>query len=53
MDGTDLSQYFSGRSGQGTGWIYGDFDYDGTAATSTDLSLYFSGVNGYKQFGAL
>ena len=53
MDGTDLSQYFAGRSHQGTGWDFADFDYDGTPATSTDLTLYLAGVNGYKQFGAL
>ena len=39
IDGTDLSQAFAGQSGQGTGWMFGDFNYNGTAGDQGDFDI--------------
>ncbi|HEX5242306.1 MAG TPA: dockerin type I domain-containing protein, partial [Tepidisphaeraceae bacterium] len=51
--GPDLSLFAKGFHGQGSGWDFGDFNYDGTA-NSLDVSLLARGLNnGYKKFGAM
>ncbi|HEX5241709.1 MAG TPA: hypothetical protein VFW23_00500 [Tepidisphaeraceae bacterium] len=39
VDGTDASQTSAGQNQQGAGWLYGDFNYDGTAGASDDFGI--------------
>lgn|GEM_PF-2050235 len=39
VDGTDLQQTSRGQSSLGTGWQYGDFNYNATAGDQADFSL--------------
>ena len=51
--GPDLSLYATGYHGQGSGWVFGDYNLDG-ATNNLDLSLFARGLNsGYRTYGAL
>ncbi|HEX5245222.1 MAG TPA: hypothetical protein VFW23_18320, partial [Tepidisphaeraceae bacterium] len=51
--GPDLSLFAKGFHGQGSGWDFGDFNYDGVT-NNLDLSLFARGLNsGYRTFGGL
>ncbi len=53
INGTDFSLFGAGRSGAGTGWDFGDYDYSGGRPNGTDFSLFGAGLSSYRQFGAL
>ena|SRR5690348_13756498 len=53
INGTDFSLFGAGRSGAGTGWDFGDYDYSGGAPNGTDFSLFGAGLSSYRQFGSL
>lgn len=38
FDATDVNQYIQGREGMGTGWMFGDSNYDGATDTN-DLAM--------------
>lgn len=49
----DFGQFASGKTGGGTGWAFGNYDYNATTADAADFGLFATGLAGYKQFGAL
>jgi len=53
VDATDFGLYAAGKSNAGTGWAFGNYDYNSTTADATDFGLFAAGSSGYKQFGAL
>jgi len=53
VDATDFGLFAAGKSNAGTGWAFGNYDYNGTTADATDFGLFAAGNSGYKQFGAL
>jgi|GEM_PF-6410610 len=53
VDATDFGLFAAGKSNAGTGWAFGNYDYDSTTADATDFGLFAAGNSGYKQFGAL
>ena len=53
VDATDFGQFAAGKSGGGTGWAFGNYDYNATTADGADFGIFAAGLSGYKQFGAL
>jgi len=53
VDATDFGLFAAGKSNAGTGWAFGNYDYDSTTADATDFGLFAAGNSGYKQFGGL
>jgi len=53
INGTDFSLFGAGKSGAGSGWDFGDYDYTGGRPNGTDFSLFGAGLSSYRQFGAL
>lgn len=45
LDGGDFGMFAAGVSGAGTGWAYGDYNYDGNTADSTDYSIFAQHVH--------
>jgi len=53
VDATDFGLFAAGKSNAGTGWGFGNYDYDSTTADATDFGLFAAGLSGYRQFGTL
>jgi len=53
INGTDFSLFGAGKSGAGSGWDFGDYDYTGGRPNGTDFSLFGAGLSSYRQFGSL
>jgi len=53
VDATDFGLFAAGKSNAGTGWAFGNYDYNATTADATDFGLFAAGNSGYKQFGRL
>ena|GEM_PF-3760460 len=53
VDATDFGLYAAGKSNAGTGWAFGNYDYNATTTDATDFGLFAAGLQGYRQFGAL
>ena len=53
VDATDFGLFAAGKSNAGTGWAFGNYDYNSTTADATDFGLFAAGLQGYRQFGAL
>jgi hypothetical protein len=53
VDATDFGLYAAGKSNAGTGWAFGNYDYNATTTDATDFGLFAAGSSGYRQFGSM
>jgi hypothetical protein len=51
--GSDFNQFAAGKSGDGTGWAFGDYDYTGSIPTGDDFNAFAAGKSGYTSGGVL
>lgn len=52
MDTFDLLRWLDGYNGVGSGWSYGDFDYDGDT-DNWDQVYWLDGYNAYTEYGQM